>query len=69
MHSCARLLPQMTICKNIVRGNIVFPEFVTDPGAKDIIRLLLVKYVLSASRCAYLLLCNPYAAAETYLPA
>lgn len=39
------LFLQMTICKNIVRGNILFPEYVTDPGAKDIIRLLLTKYV------------------------
>lgn len=34
---------QMTICKNIVKANLVFPEYVTDPGAKDLIRLLLTK--------------------------
>ena len=35
----------MTICKNIVRANVVFPEYVVDPGAKDIVRALLTKCV------------------------
>ncbi len=46
---------QMTICKNIVKGRVVYPDYITDIAVREVIFGLLTKYVVA--RCRVVCVC------------
>jgi hypothetical protein len=45
----------MTICKNIVKGRVVYPDYITDIAVREVIFGLLTKYVVA--RCRVVCVC------------
>ena len=48
----------MTICKNIVKGRVVFPEYITDSAVKELILGLLTRCVCGLASFTAWVLCG-----------